>query len=264
MLKCGVIGKPINHSLSPTIHQLFAKQAGILLAYEKIEGDETNFENQVEQFFKEEGLGLNITLPFKQRAFNLCQLRSPRCEQAKAANTITRSHTTLSLDNTDGAGLLKDLSQRVNLTHKKVLILGAGGAARGIINPLLMAGVAELWLTNRTFAKAELIKSDFPTLHVQPIDQIEQSFDLIINATSASLFEGDFSFVAHLLNAKPFCYDLAYSLTKPTSFVTYALERHCDAQDGLGMLIEQAALSFFIWHGFMPDTSKISLSIKKC
>lgn len=262
-IKCGVIGKPIQHSLSPMIHQLFAKQAGLSLSYEKIEGDKLRMEEQVTRFFEEGGRGLNVTLPFKERAFDLSQKKTPRSQQAKASNTLWMNEGNLYGDNTDGVGLITAIHPYLNLSNKKVLIVGAGGAARGIIGPLFAAGVKELYLTNRTFHKTKALLHDFPDLNCQPMTSLTTSFEVLINATSASLYNADFNFLSHLLISKPFCYDLAYKLNEPTAFVSYARSHQCEAMDGLGMLVEQAAESFYIWHGFKAETLPVISAIKQ-
>lgn len=257
-----VVGRPISHSLSPSIHQQFAQQLGISLVYERIEGDALQFEQQVRDFFEAGGKGLNITLPFKERAFALADACTRRCHQAKAANTLWMQDGLLHADNTDGEGLVNDLSRHGALAHKRLLVLGAGGAARGIIGPLLDADIASLVLVNRDISKAAALKRDFPSIQIKTFDLLcpENVFDLIINATSASLTGNPLPLPDFLWQGKPFCYDLSYAKTGPTAFVASARKHGCPATDGLGMLVEQAAEAFKIWHGIKPDVAKFSFS----
>lgn len=265
MIRCAVIGAPIEHSLSPMIHQYFASQIGMPLDYQKIYGDEQGFEAQVRQFFKAEGRGLNITLPYKLRAFAMASCHSSRCLEAGAANTLWQQEGRLYADNTDGIGLLRDLARFIDITAKKVLILGAGGAARGIINPLLQSGVASLTVSNRTIERALALARDFPQINYQPLLASKAKFDVIINATSASLAGTSMALPIDGEHDKPFCYDLAYDAKQDTSFVASAKAMGCMAVDGLGMLVEQAAEAFCLWHGVMPDTECVRdvLGVKK-
>lgn len=256
-LSFAVIGNPIEHSVSPLIHGYFAQQLGFSLLYEKIKGDEFGFEQQVLSFFKQGGCGLNVTLPFKPRAFALAAEPTLRCQLAGAANTLWMQENKLYADNTDGIGLVRDLSQIMELRGKRVLILGAGGAARGIIHPLLENQLSSLTLAARTLEKANRILSEFPQIKVVPFNELKGTFDLIINATSASLDGQALVLPEMIMNQQPFCYDLAYDLRQDTAFVQYALSCSCQAMDGLGMLVEQAAEAFYIWHGVRPKTESI-------
>ena len=252
-----VIGNPIEHSLSPVIHQYFAQQTNIELSYDKIKGSEQFFEQQVSDFFTNNGKGLNITLPFKQRAFALVENKTLRCQLAGATNTLWIQDNQLYADNTDGIGLLRDLARHTELSEKNILILGAGGAARGIIAPLLAINPASLTVANRTIEKGVKLKEDFPQINYCGLNNLSGLFDVIINATSASLDNKMVAFPKLLMQAKPFCYDLAYCQKKATPFVDYAQKQGCKAIDGLGMLIEQAAESFFIWNKIMPQTNSL-------
>lgn len=252
-----VMGNPIDHSLSPIIHQYFAKQAGIQLTYAKIKADEQSFEQQLTDFFHQQGRGVNVTLPFKQRAFMMAQQVTERCRQAGAANTLWMNDNQLHADNTDGVGLIRDLRHYINLSGKRVAILGAGGAARGIIHPLLQNKPAELVIVNRTPAKGMELQQLFPQILVRSSNDLSGVFDLIINATSASLAGELPSLPQECLDGKPFCYDLSYKKQEDTAFVHYAKEAGCEAADGLGMLVEQAAEAFLIWHGFKPETQAV-------
>jgi shikimate dehydrogenase len=252
-----VMGNPIAHSLSPFIHQRFAEQLGISLSYEKILVAEANFESEVSEFFRQGGKGLNITLPFKQRAFAMSDLVSLGCKEAKAANTLWFSAEKLNADNTDGIGLIRDLSSYCELRRKQVLLLGAGGAARGIIGPLLTAGVAELVVVNRTEEKAKDLKKDFTQIKACPLSELKTAYDLIINATSASLTADKMVLPSFLLKSTTLCYDLAYSKIGPTPFVIWASEHGIQGVDGLGMLVEQAAESFYLWYGIRPQARPV-------
>lgn len=248
-----VIGNPIDHSLSPWIHQRFAEQTGISICYEKIQGDSTHFELQVADFFLQGGSGINITLPFKPRAFRMAQITTPRCAQAKAANVLWMRENNLHADNTDGIGLLRDLSHYIDLTEKNVLILGAGGAAQGIIGPLLDTPIACLTIANRTLEKALLLQQNFPSIQCINLSELNNDYDLIINATSVGRIEKIFTLSPNILHSQTFCYDLNYQKRGPTLFVEWAQKQNCQATDGLGMLIAQAAEAFYLWHGVMPE-----------
>ena len=250
-----VFGNPIAHSLSPIIHQQFALQTGVSLCYKKIEVPLLQFEDVVTDFFKQGGKGLNITLPFKERANAMAHVQSPRASTAGAANMLWMEGGSLHADNTDGVGLIRDLQQHaIPLTHKTILLLGAGGAARGIIGPLLQENPVSLTLANRTFEKAQALQQVFPTALICKLDELTHDYDLIINATSASFNDSDLLIPQVLFSNHPFCYDLAYGKNRTTPFVQKAKQLGCVAIDGTGMLIEQAAEAFFIWHGIRPNT----------
>ena len=259
MVEYAVMGFPVAHSLSPTIHQLFAEQTGRTVLYEKIQIDLPRFEQQVSEFFSQGGKGLNITLPCKQRAFAMGERVTARCLEAQAANTLWMKAGRLHADNTDGVGLLRDLSRYVHVAGKNILLVGAGGAARGVLGPLLAADPARLTITNRTAETERELQSHFPrayccTFADLPIHVEETFYDVVINATSASLDGQTLALPEALMAVKPFCYDLAYAKSEATAFVASARAHGCAAADGLGMLVEQAAEAFFIWHGVMPDT----------
>jgi shikimate dehydrogenase len=252
-----VVGNPIDHSLSPVIHQQFAKQTNIHLTYQKIKADESSFEQQITTFFAQDGHGLNITLPFKQHAYALAAHASERCHLAQAANTLWMQAGQLYADNTDGIGLIRDLCRYLPLSGKRVLILGAGGATRGIVHPLWANNLAALVLANRTAAKAEALQQICPQIKCVGLDELNEAFDLIINATSASLTGGFIALPESCFSTQPLCYDLSYKQGKATAFLHYARARDCLAVDGLGMLVEQAAEAFFIWHGIRPATQDV-------
>lgn len=257
-----VVGNPVDHSLSPIIHQYFAQQARITLAYEKIKADEHSFKTQVSDFFTQNGKGLNITLPFKQDAYILAQQHTERCTLAGAANTLWMQDKQLHADNTDGIGLLRDLKRYTSLEGKRILILGAGGAARGIIPSLLENKRMELVVANRTLSKANELQRRFPEITFFSLSQLSGAFDLIINATSASLAGEFVALPAECFARKPLCYDLAYKHQQATAFVHYAKNLGCEAVDGLGMLVEQAAEAFFIWHHVIPKTEEVLAALR--
>ena len=258
-----VMGNPIAHTVSPLIHHYFARQMGIALTYEKILVAERDFANRVSDFFNHGGRGLNITLPFKQRAYELALVRTPRCEQAGAANTLWMADNKLHADNTDGIGLVRDLARHLDLTNQRVLVLGAGGASRGIIAPLLEASIASLTVLNRTRAKAEALQVNFPAIACVRDLSKEESYDLIINATSAGINQTPWTWALGCSLSDSFCYDLSYSLHYRTPFVHWASTQGCRAVDGLGMLVEQAAEAFLIWHGMLPQTLPVLELLRK-
>ena len=251
-----VIGQPVSHSMSPAIHELFAAQFGMDLTYERILGDASDFERQAVKFFIEGGLGLNVTLPFKERAFHLSIEPTHRCLAARAANTLWFKHGILHADNTDGIGFMRDLSRFFSVTGRSVLILGAGGAARGLIQPLLDAQPQSLMIWNRTEDKLQALVNDFPGLLPVQLNQLGV-VDCIINATSSSLSGFSLELPQSVWQSMPFCYDLAYDVAAPTSFVATAFRHGCKAVDGFGMLVEQAAEAFYIWNGVMPETESV-------
>ena len=261
-----VMGLPVAHSLSPMIHQLFAAQMGCELIYEKIQIDLLRFEEQVIAFFQQGGQGLNITLPCKTRAYVMSEERSVRCFEAGAANTLWMEAGRLHADNTDGVGFLRDIGRYIDLTGKRILLLGAGGAASGILGPLLAASPRQLTITNRTQEKVDALRSRFSLLQWCSFSELrahveENPYDIVINTTSAGMEGPGLALPPALMATKPFCYDLAYMKGGETPFVKNARAAGCVAVDGLGMLVEQAAESFFIWHGFMPEIESIRRSL---
>jgi shikimate dehydrogenase len=187
----------------------------------------------------------------------MAQQRSDRCKQAGAANTLWIQENQLHADNTDGIGFIRDLSRYLSVQKMRVLILGAGGVARGIIAPLLENHSAELFVANRTLERAEALQRAFPQIRCIHLNEVAGRFDLVVNATSASMAGEFVALPAECMSTKPFCYDLSYKQEGDTPFVHYARGLGCEAVDGLGMLVEQAAEAFFIWHGIMPDTKEV-------
>lgn len=265
-----VIGNPIAHSKSPFIHAQFAQQTGEAIQYEAILAPLNQFEMTVKKFQLAGGKGVNVTLPFKYEAYCLAQQHSNAAKSAKAANTLVfHEDGTIFADNTDGAGLIKDLTQNLNikLAGKRILILGAGGASSGIIAPLLEQQPQYVLIANRTLSKARALVEQFHTLGTLKAYELNNipdgPYDLIINATSLGLTAEKFSLPGthHLITTETVCYDLAYG-TKPTAFLVWANEQGSNqCYDGLGMLVEQAAAAFYLWRGIYPDTGPVRTAL---
>ena len=258
----GVVGHPVDHSRSPTIHRLFARQLKLNITYELIDAAPEDFETAVRGFGAAGGLGLNITVPHKEAALELCDETAEAATAAGAANTLSfKDNRWIRGDNTDGIGLVRDLTQNrsFELGEKRILILGAGGAARGIIGPLLEAAPAELRLANRTRERAEKLAERWDDVNACTFAELEGEapFDLVINATSAGLKGDTPPFPTNIIGTDTTAYDLVYSL-KDTPFVLWGRQAGAKrAVQGWGMLVEQAAASFKIWHGSEPNTRAI-------
>jgi shikimate dehydrogenase len=265
-----VFGSPITHSKSPRIHTLFAQQTGQDLAYTAQEVSAENFIECANEFFNNAGKGLNCTVPLKELAWQYATQRTHRAELSKAVNTLVlQQDGTILGDNTDGIGLVTDLmiNNSIILTDKKLLILGAGGATRGIIAPLFEQGIASLIIANRTVDKAQLLANEFNqqgNITGCGFEQLEnQQFDLIINATSASLTEQLPPLPDNLLANGGNCYDLAYG-NKSTVFVRWGEAQNAQKSlDGLGMLVEQASEAFYLWRGVRPQTKAVIEQIRR-
>lgn len=259
-----VFGHPIAHSKSPRIHALFAGQTKQLMRYDAQDVPAEAFASQAARFFADGGRGLNCTVPLKELAWQYANHLSQRARLAKAVNTLARQADGSVLgDNTDGIGLLTDLTANHGITIREaaILILGAGGATRGIIPALLEQQPSTLMIVNRTVDKARSIAADFATLgDVKACEYAalhDQHFDLIINATSASLSGQLPPLQPSLLREGGSCYDLAYA-NQATPFVQWGIANHAvQSLDGLGMLVEQAAEAFSIWRGIRPDTAPV-------
>lgn len=259
-----VLGHPIKHSKSPRIHQIFAEQTGQNLSYSAQEVLPEHFQEAVTEFFAQGGKGLNCTVPLKELAWAFASQKTPRAQLSKAVNTLKLEQDGSILgDNTDGIGLVTDLTLNhgIALADKRVLILGAGGASRGIIGPLLEQKPQSLIIANRTIDKALVLAEEFQT--IAPVagcgfaELAGQQFDLILNATSASLSSELPPLPPALLAENGVCYDLAYG-NEPTPFVRWGRDQHAiKSLDGLGMLVEQAAEAFFIWRGVRPETQTV-------
>lgn len=262
-----VLGNPVTHSKSPLIHAEFAHQTGEAMDYTAIEAPVEDFASTWQQFAAEGGRGANVTVPFKEAAFSLCDTVSHRAKRAKAVNTlILGGNGRLYGDNTDGIGLARDLAyHRVVLKDKRVLIVGAGGAVRGALEPLLAEMPSELVVANRTAEKARALASDFADLgNVSGggFDALDGEFDLVINGTSASL-GGDLPPLSEGLFAKgAWAYDMMYDV-EPTVFLQWAGPRGARLLDGLGMLVEQAAESFFLWRNVRPNTVPVRETLRQ-
>lgn len=252
-----VIGNPIEHSRSPELHLAFSQKTGIDLNYVKRFAEIEDFEQSVEAFFKNEnGVGMNVTVPFKERAFAMCAELSERAKIAKAVNTLSYKNGQYFGDNTDGQGLVEAIQALDwNLENSTMLIIGAGGATRGVIYPLVKAGVKKIVIANRTLARAEQLIDDLKAsvseaeLSCITLDQLDGNFDFVINATSASL-AGDALVLPENLQFK-YAYEMAYG--KASSFLDQAKARGCETSEGFGMLVGQAVESFYIWNGVKPN-----------
>lgn len=268
--KYAVFGNPIAHSKSPDIHRQFAEQTGQDLSYSKQLVAEDGFEAAANEFFANGGKGLNITVPFKQDAYAYVARTTPRARRAGAVNTLSlEADGTILGDTTDGVGLVGDIVHNLGweIRHKKVLILGAGGAVRGVLEPLLEQQPQHVVIANRTVDKAlQLAKgfAEFGYLLGCGFDMLgEQQFDLVINGTSASL-QGDMPPLPDSLinpDAGTACYDMLYG-AEPTPFMKWAAERGALVSDGLGMLVGQAAESFALWRGVRPETAPVIADIR--
>ncbi|MDR1077024.1 MAG: shikimate dehydrogenase [Xanthomonadaceae bacterium] len=260
-----VFGHPITHSLSPHIYKAFAEQTGIAMEYTAIDAPAPDFPALLERFAAEGGRGVNLTLPLKEIAFGLCSRTGPRAQFAKAVNTLKCEDDGWYGDNTDGSGLIRDLTGRqlLDLRGRRTLLLGAGGAAHGIAPVLLDAGVLELVIVNRTPARADALMDalgDPARAHSRYWDDLDSQgdFELIINATSAGRGEGvEFDLPLGLCNRMTLAVDLNYG-EAAIPFLAWARSAECrNVVDGLGMLVEQAADSFELWHGVRPETDPV-------
>jgi len=260
----GVMGYPVSHSRSPTIHRLFAMQTGQELQYELLHVSPDKLETAVRKFQRSGGKGLNITVPHKSEVTRLVDQMSERASTAGAVNTLTFTENEIVGDNTDGFGLLRDLSINLDLelAGTNILVLGAGGATRGIVGPLLEMEPASLRIANRTLDKAKALAEYFSrsgpvTACRFDVVPVTEQYDLIVNATSAGIHGDEPPYPAAAVSDKTFCYDLSYALN-PTPFCIWASEQGAaKSAMGWGMLVEQAAESFRIWRGVRPDTEEI-------
>ena len=265
----GVIGHPVAHSLSPFIHGMFAKETGEAISYRLYDVSPEMFRGRVLDFFSGGGKGLNVTVPHKVAAAEIANELTPRASLAGAVNTLMMREDRVIGDNTDGIGLARDLTEFLGVTiaARRILILGAGGAARGVIAPLLELGPVDIVIANRSEDRALTLAADFSDLG--PISGsgfsalAGQTFGLVINATSASLDGKLPPLPPDILSADSVCYDMVYGRTE-TPFMRWALEHGCArAVQGLGMLVEQAAESFFVWRGVRPDTAPVREALRR-
>lgn len=264
-----VIGYPVAHSRSPFIHGMFARQTGQNLTYTRIEAAPEELQQKVGSFFDSGGKGLNVTLPHKQAAYVLARRHTPRARIAGAVNTLARHEDGLLGDNTDGAGLVADLTRNLafEIANTRILLLGAGGAARGVLGPLLGAAPAYIEIANRNETRALELAREFGKLgNVRGcgFDAMSSSggFDLVLNATSASLQDTIPPIAAGVIGPATLCYDMAYG-SGDTAFTRWAKTVGAGrAETGWGMLVEQAAEAFLLWRGVRPDTRQVLGALK--
>ncbi|MEP7185906.1 MAG: shikimate dehydrogenase [Rhodanobacter sp.] len=266
-----VFGHPISHSLSPKIHEAFAQQFGLAIEYRTIDATPADFAVEVARFFADGGRGANVTLPHKASAFALADERSEAATRAGGANVLTRTRDgRLAAHNTDGAGMVRDLTERhdVDLRGHTALLLGAGGAAHGVAWNLLDAGVQTLTIVNRSPEAADVLADaigDPARAHTRYWKDLADigSYDLIINATSAGVLGTTMQLPPSLVGARALCYDLSYGAAA-SSFLNWAqAARARYAFDGLGMLLETAADAFELWHGKRPDTPPVYRALRQ-
>jgi shikimate dehydrogenase len=260
-----VIGHPVSHSRSPFIHQAFAAQFGHRLRYERLHAAPGSFRDVLSAFRAGGGAGANVTLPFKVDAFETCDRKSARARAAGAVNTLVLNGDTIEGDNTDGIGLVNDIEGRLGLklAGLAVLVLGAGGACRGVLGPLREAGCTRLVVANRSLARAADLKAEvcgFEELAARFLS--DGPWDLVVNATSAGLAAHDLPIDVRVLAEAQLAYDMVYA-AQPTPFLRLAMAAGCRlASDGLGMLVGQAAEAYRIWHGVSPRTAQVYAELR--
>jgi shikimate dehydrogenase len=258
-----VIGNPVAHSKSPWIHAQFARATGEDIDYGRIEAPLNGFARSVEAFRAQGGRGLNVTLPFKSEAFRFCAAASERAAAAQAVNTLVLDRGRPWGDNTDGVGLVRDLA--VNLGRKlegaHILLMGAGGAAQGVIGPLAQAGAAAIMIANRTVPRAQALAARVPGAMACGYEALAgRSFDLVVNATSAGLAGELPPLPAGLFRPAALAYEMVYGRVTP--FMAMARAAGAQVSDGLGMLVEQAAESFLVWRGVRPQTAGVLAALR--
>ncbi|WP_018987979.1 shikimate dehydrogenase [Aromatoleum toluclasticum] len=272
MDRYAVIGNPIAHSKSPVIHTAFAAQTAQTLTYEALLAPLDGFAATVADFRAAGGRGCNVTVPFKLEAFALAQRRSPRAQAAGAVNTLKFDAEGIYGDNTDGAGLVRDLTHNLDcpLAGRRILLLGAGGAARGVMLPLLSAGPAGLTLANRTVSRAEALVAEFtaaagdtPLAAGSFADLAGSQFDVVINATAASLADEAPPLPPGLYTPGALAYDMMYGRGDTPFLVAARNDGAARLADGLGMLVEQAAESFLLWRGVRPATGPVLAGLRR-
>ena len=265
--KFAVIGSPIDHSLSPKIHSIFAKELGIEITYEAIKVEPMHFDSSVNRLFDEGYAGLNVTLPLKELAFNFADELTEDSNLSGSVNTLWKEDGTIHGDSTDGRGLVRDLQERkINLKNKEIVILGAGGSAKAIIPSLLKEDPKRISIGNRTFVKAEkLVESFSSSKNKMNLFEMSENLNfkpnIIVNSTSAGIKNENIELPRDLLSKDIYVYDPSYSL-EDTPFIKLVKSRGIEKyHDGIGMLIHQAALSFKIWNNQIPNTniSKVEL-----
>ena len=267
-----VIGNPIHHSLSPQIHATFAKDAGLHIDYEAVLSPLDQFKHTVQTLITKKLSGANVTLPFKKEAYQLASSHSDYARIAEAVNTLEFKQGQIIGHNTDGIGLVRDLEQNLhaNLEGMKILLVGAGGAAEGVIYSMLEKKPFELTFTNRTIEKSNAIKNKMNeyaqsfNAHLNVIEIAKlpyEYFDVIINATSASLSDDDLNIDNKVFHEGSLAYDMMYG--KETPFIKQAQSQNASISNGLGMLVEQAAEAFYIWHQIKPQTKSVIDLLRK-
>jgi len=271
---CAVIGNPVSHSRSPAIHQQFAQQTNLPVQYSRLPAELGQFIPTVTHFFAQGGKGLNVTVPFKLEAWQMAREHlSVRATLAQAVNTLWLQDGALHGCNTDGVGLVRDLQRlHVPVKNARILMIGAGGAARGVIGPLLAEGCAHLRIVNRTPERAHALVTAWPREHLPTLNSLsagsleqaarESGWDLVLNASASSLSDAAPAVPSGLYASGGCAYDLMYA-AQPTAFMLQAqADGAWQAYDGLGMLVEQAAESFYLWHGVRPDTDTVLRMIR--
>jgi len=262
-----VMGNPIEHSQSPLIHRLFAEQTQQDLVYHALLVAHEQFPAAVATFWQQGGQGLNVTVPFKQQAWALAEVKHEGAELAGAVNTLLQQEGRVHGYNTDGVGLVRDLRDNLNITlsDKSILMLGAGGAARGVLLPLLQCQPKQIWIANRSAQKAEQLAQKFAPFGPvvgSGFAAIKGQFEVVIHATAAGLTRQVPDIDPALIQPHSVCYDLMYGQV-PTAFVEWARAQGADvAVDGLGMLVEQAAEAFRIWRDVSPNTAAVMAQLR--
>ena len=266
-----VIGNPVAHSKSPEIHAQFARQTGEDIVYARLLAPLDDFAGTVQAFRRAGGRGCNVTVPFKLEAFRLAHEHSPRATEAEAVNVLKFDGERVFGDNSDGAGLVRDIEVNLGvlLRGRRVLLMGAGGAAQGVLGPLLAAQPKLLVIGNRTLEKAEQLARRFSQAGTGPplcargyADLAGDSFDIVVNATSASLNDATLELPEGLFAPGALAYDTMYGKGL-TPFLRAAQSEGAALADGLGMLVEQAAESFFIWRGVRPHTAPVIETLRR-
>lgn len=267
-----VIGNPIGHSKSPVIHTAFAQQTGQLLAYTRILSPLDGFADTVANLRAQGFKGANVTVPFKLEAFQLANHLTERAMDAAAVNTLTFDENGITGDNTDGAGIVQDITRnlQIPLTNKRILLIGAGGAAEGVLHPILACAPALLVISNRTLDKAlSMVKKieaqgdyQYVSVNAYAFDDLQgQAFDIVINATSAGLTDSALPVPASIFAPNALAYDMMYG--RETPFMQLAKSQGALVADGLGMLVEQAAEAFFVWRGVRPETLSMMQTMRQ-
>lgn len=261
-----VIGNPVAHSKSPWIHAEFARATGQDMEYGRIEAPRDGFVRAVEEFRAAGGRGANVTVPFKEQAFRYCNAPSARAQAAQAVNTLAFDGDLARGDNTDGVGLVRDLTANCGrrIAGASILLMGAGGAARGVLAPLAQAGAARIVIANRTVARAQALAASLAASAVSACgyDALAgDSFDFVINATSAGLEGAAPRLPAGIFARGALAYEMVYG--RDTPFLAMARAAGVEACDGTGMLVEQAAESFQLWRGVRPDTAAVLAALRR-